>query len=67
MQNIVVIGAGNLAWHLVVVLQNLGKQVALVSRKPTTVADWPVPVYTLAEVPFTPDLIFLAVPDNAIE
>ncbi len=67
MQNIVVIGAGNLAWHLVRVLQNLDKNVVLVSRKPETVADWPVPVQTLAEVDITPDLIFLAVPDDAIE
>ncbi len=67
MQNIVVIGAGNLAWHLVVVLQDLGKNVVLVSRQPDTVADWPVPVQQLAEVAFTPDLIFLAVPDDAIE
>jgi predicted short-subunit dehydrogenase-like oxidoreductase (DUF2520 family) len=67
MQNIVVIGAGNLAWHLVVVLQRADYQVTLVSRKPETVADWPVRVLTLSELVDVPDLIVLAVPDDAIE
>lgn len=67
MQNIVVVGAGNLAWHLVVVLQQADFHVTLVSRKPETVADWPVRVQTLAELREAPDLIILAVPDDAIE
>ncbi|WP_020567251.1 Rossmann-like and DUF2520 domain-containing protein [Neolewinella persica] len=67
MQNIVVIGAGNLAWHLVVVLQQAGYAVTMVSRKPETVADWPVRVMSLNELTEAPDLIFLAVPDDAIE
>jgi predicted short-subunit dehydrogenase-like oxidoreductase (DUF2520 family) len=67
MQNIVVIGAGNLAWHLVVVLQQAGYAVTMVSRKPETVADWPVRVLSLNELIEVPDLIFLAVPDDAIE
>jgi predicted short-subunit dehydrogenase-like oxidoreductase (DUF2520 family) len=67
MQNIVVIGAGNLAWHLVVVLQQANYQVTLISRKPETVADWPVRVLTLSDLVLVPDLIVLAVPDDAIE
>ncbi|MFK8165711.1 MAG: Rossmann-like and DUF2520 domain-containing protein [Lewinella sp.] len=67
MQNIVVIGAGNLAWHLVVVLQEADFSVTLVSRKPETVADWPVRVLSLNDLTEVPDLIFLAVPDDAIE
>ena len=67
MQNIVVIGAGNLAWHLIVVLQQADYQVTLISRKPETVADWPVRVLTLSDLVDVPDLIVLAVPDDAIE
>lgn len=66
MQDIVVIGAGNLAWHLIVVLQQAGFYVTLVSRKPETVADWPVPVIRLDELIDRPDLVILAVPDDAI-
>jgi predicted short-subunit dehydrogenase-like oxidoreductase (DUF2520 family) len=66
MQEILVIGAGNLSWHLVQVLQQTGYDVTLVSRAPQRVADWPVRVQALAEVSHQPDLIMLAVPDGAI-
>jgi predicted short-subunit dehydrogenase-like oxidoreductase (DUF2520 family) len=67
MQNIVVIGAGNLAWHLVAVLQQADYAVTMVSRKPETVADWPVRVQSLKDLTEVPDLLILAVPDDAIE
>lgn len=60
------IGAGNLSWHLVQVLQDSGYPVALASRNPARVADWPVRVISLADIPVTPLLVLLAVPDNAI-
>jgi len=66
MQEILVIGAGNLAWHLVQVLQKAGCDVALVSRDPTRVADWPVRVVPIADIDPEPDLVFLAVPDDVI-
>ena len=66
MKEIIVIGAGNLAWHLVAVLQRAGHQVSLASRDPARVADWPVRVITLADIPVDPKMIILAVPDDAI-
>ena len=66
MKDILVIGAGNLSWHLVQVLQRAAYDVTLVSRAPSRVADWPVRVQALAEVSEHPDLIILAVPDGAI-
>ena len=66
MQEILVIGAGNLAWHMVHILQAAGYDVTLVSRNPDRVADWPVRVQSLAELSVAPDLIVLAVPDDAI-
>jgi len=67
MQEIIVIGAGNLAWHLVQVLQRQEYEVALASRNPERVASWPVRVIRLADIPVNPLLVFLAVPDNAID
>lgn len=67
MQEIIVIGAGNLAWHLVQVLQRQEYDVALASRNPDRVASWPVRVIRLADIPVNPLLVFLAVPDNAID
>lgn len=67
MQEIIVIGAGNLAWHLVQVLQQQDYLISLASRDPHRVADWPVRVIGLADIPVDPMLVFLAVPDNAIE
>ncbi len=66
MQDILVIGAGNLSWHFVQILQQAGFDVTLVSRTPDRVADWPVRVQSLAEVSGSPAIIFLAVPDGAI-
>lgn len=62
-----VVGGGNLAWHLVVVLQKAGVEVALVARDPASKQGWRVPVLAYAELAdFGPDLVFLAVPDDAI-
>ena len=66
MKEILVIGAGNLSWHLVQVLQRAEYDVTLVSRNPARVADWPVRVQPLEDVTGPPDLILLAVPDGAI-
>lgn len=66
MQEILVIGAGNLSWHLVQVLSRAGFDVSLVSRNPDRVADWPVRVQQLSELSIKPDLVLLAVPDDAI-
>ncbi len=66
MQEILVVGAGNLSWHLVQVLQKVGYDVTLVSRNPGRVADWPVRVQALVDAIAEPDLIILAVPDGAI-
>ena len=66
MGEIIIVGAGNLAWHLVAVLQNAGYSVSLASRNPERVADWPVRVIALADIPTEPALVFLAVPDDAI-
>lgn len=67
MKEIIVVGAGNLAWHLVAVLQNAGFSVSLASRDPSRVADWPVRVIALADIPLHPEMVILAVPDDAIE
>ncbi len=66
MQEIIVVGAGNLAWHLVRILQEHDYDVALASRDPDRVADWPVRVIRLADIPLEPYLVFIAVPDNVI-
>lgn len=66
MQEIIVIGAGNLAWHLVQVLQQQDYDLALASRNPGRVADWPVRVIALADIPLDPHLVFVAVPDDAV-
>ncbi|WP_187271172.1 DUF2520 domain-containing protein [Neolewinella aurantiaca] len=66
MQEILVIGAGNLSWHLVQVLQQAEYDVTLVTRNPDRVADWPVRIQPLSEISFVPDLVVLAVPDDAI-
>lgn len=66
MKEIIVIGAGNLAWHLVAVLQRADYSVSLASRDPARVADWPVRVIGLADIPHDPFMVFLAVPDDAI-
>lgn len=66
MQEIIVIGAGNLAWHLIAVLQNTGKTVSLASRDPGRVAEWPVRVIALSDIPIEPEMVFIAVPDDAI-
>ena len=62
---IVVIGTGNLAWHLVRVLPG---EVVCVSRRGDPIADWPVRVVPLASLGDGTGLraIFLAVPDNRI-
>lgn len=66
MQEILVIGAGNLSWHLVQVLQAAEYDLTLATRNPERVADWPVRVQTLSEISGQPDLVILAVPDDAI-
>jgi len=66
MLDILVIGAGNLAWHLVQILQNTGHDVGLVSRDPARVAEWPVRVVPISDIDPEPDLVFLSVPDDAI-
>lgn len=66
MQEILVVGAGNLSWHLVQVLQGAAFDVTLVSRDPERVADWPVRVQALDDISTRPCLIILAVPDDAI-
>lgn len=66
MKEVIVIGAGNLAWHLVQVLSQAGLDVSLVSRDPDRVAEWPVRVISMDDLPDQPALLFLAVPDNAI-
>lgn len=63
---ILVVGAGNLSWHLVQVLQQAGHDVGLVSRQPSRIADWPVRVIGYSDLDETTDLLILAVPDNAI-
>ena len=63
---IVVVGAGNLAYHFVQVLAAAGQDVTLVSRQPSRVADWPVRVTAIDDLGVEPDLMFLAVPDAAI-
>jgi len=66
MQDIAVIGGGNLAWHLTAVLANAGKTVTLLRRQPKQ-EDWPVPVVGISWLDqHLPDAIFLAVPDDAI-
>ena len=64
--NIVVVGAGNLSWHLVQVLDGAGHAVTLVSRRPERVADWPVRVVALGDLSEEIDLVLLAVPDGHI-
>lgn len=66
MKEYIVIGAGHLAWHLCAVLQTVGKDVALVSRDPARVAEWPVRVLALEEIVKSPAMVILAVPDDAI-
>ena len=66
MKEVVVIGAGNLAWHLVQVLSKAGHDVSLISRDPVCVAEWPVRVLSFEELPKDPWLVFLAVPDDVI-
>lgn len=66
MLDILVVGAGNLAWHLVPVLQKAGHDVGLVSRDPGRVAEWPVRVVPISDIDPEPDFVFLAVPDDAI-
>lgn len=66
MEEVIVVGAGNLAWHLVQVLTQAGYDVGLASRDPDRVAEWPVRVIGMADVPAEPTFVFLAVPDNAI-
>jgi predicted short-subunit dehydrogenase-like oxidoreductase (DUF2520 family) len=66
MKEVIVIGAGNLGWHLVQVLSQAGHDVSLVSRAPDRVAEWPVRVIAMEDLPARPSLVFLAVPDNAI-
>jgi predicted short-subunit dehydrogenase-like oxidoreductase (DUF2520 family) len=66
MEEVIVVGAGNLAWHLVQVLTQAGYDVGLASRDPSRVAEWPVRVIGMADVSAEPDFVFLAVPDDAI-
>lgn len=67
MQNILIVGAGNLSWHLSRVLQDAGYGVGLVSRQPARVADWPVRVLGVGDLAGEDcDLVVLAVPDHAI-
>lgn len=66
MQEILIIGAGNLSWHLIHVLQKMEFSVTLVSRNPERVAEWPVRVQTLSDLSINPYFIILAVPDDAI-
>lgn len=66
MEEIIVVGAGNLAWHLIQILQQAEYDVALASRDPNRVAGWPVRVIGLADIPVEPAMVFIAVPDNAI-
>lgn len=63
---IIIVGAGNLSWHLVHVLQPTDHTVSLASRDPGRVADWPVRVIGLADLPTDPELVVLAVPDDVI-
>ncbi|MEM1359671.1 MAG: Rossmann-like and DUF2520 domain-containing protein [Bacteroidota bacterium] len=66
MQEIAIVGGGNLAWHLGTVLQRIGKQVTILRRSPKR-GEWPLPVagYSWLDT-YAPDLVFLAVPDDAI-
>jgi predicted short-subunit dehydrogenase-like oxidoreductase (DUF2520 family) len=66
MKEILVIGAGNLSWHLVQVLQKAKFDVTLVTRNTERVADWPVRVQTLSDLSSNPYFIILAVPDDVI-
>ncbi|MEL7159805.1 MAG: hypothetical protein AAFN92_03530, partial [Bacteroidota bacterium] len=66
MQSIAVIGGGNLAWHLTHVLQNARREVVLL-RRAAEQEDWPVPVFGHNWLDAnTPNLVFLAVPDDHI-
>lgn len=68
---VVVIGAGNLAWHLVPNLQRIGLQVEIWSRQASAdTYSWSAPLKIIPEqeLPLDrlPDAVFLAVPDDQI-
>ena len=63
MEKYVIVGTGNLAWHLAQVLPG---EVVTVSRR-GGVAGWPVPVLPYTALGgWSTTAVFLAVPDNAI-
>ncbi|MCP9237242.1 Rossmann-like and DUF2520 domain-containing protein [Lewinella sp. JB7] len=60
----VIVGTGNLAWHLAAVLPG---SVVVVSRTPASAGEWPIPVVSFDHLPeIQPASIILAVPDNRI-
>jgi predicted short-subunit dehydrogenase-like oxidoreductase (DUF2520 family) len=66
-KKIAIVGGGNLAWHLVRIMDNAGLDVTLLSRKPEGKRDWPVPVRAYEWLSKKKvDAVFLAVPDDAI-
>ncbi|NJC24719.1 DUF2520 domain-containing protein [Neolewinella antarctica] len=67
MQKIVVVGNGNLAWHLVPALKRLKHEVVVVSRHPDPEFEWPVELERYEYLTqLRPTLVLLAVPDGEI-
>lgn len=67
MRKTVIIGSGNLAWHLAPALKRLGHDVKVVSRSVKPGFAWTVPLVGYEDLwVMKPELVFLAVPDGQI-